>query len=370
MGKRELLLVVGFLLAGAIVYQATAPPPAPGERSFSWNQVVEHFRQGFRANRASAELLNRSRHDVDPAAVELKIAGRSGAVMIVGQDRPDIEAELLVRSNGEDEDAARRLAGETHLEIETAGTRLSARIAYPEAGTQRALRLTLKVPARLHIIVDDGGNALSVTGVAAVDLSAGRGEVKLRDIAGAVSGVHRGGEFTVVDSGSLRLESAGSDLRLQRIAGDVSVRLRGGELRASTLGGAIEIDAQGGEVSIDQIQKARGPLQVTATGGSVAVADLQVEAHFDVRDSDVRIDAAKAAPLTITSQGHGAIEVTPAAGGYELDASTAGGELTLPDDTLTPTMDGQAHHAAGPVRGGGPLLRIRTRQADIVIRSR
>ena len=32
MGKRELLLVLVFVIVGAVVYQATAPPPEPGTR--------------------------------------------------------------------------------------------------------------------------------------------------------------------------------------------------------------------------------------------------------------------------------------------------------------------------------------------------
>ena len=39
MGKRELLLVVGFVIVGVVVYQVTAPPPAPGERGFSLGAV-------------------------------------------------------------------------------------------------------------------------------------------------------------------------------------------------------------------------------------------------------------------------------------------------------------------------------------------
>ena len=35
MGKRELLLIFCFVIVGVVVYQATARPPAPGERGLS-----------------------------------------------------------------------------------------------------------------------------------------------------------------------------------------------------------------------------------------------------------------------------------------------------------------------------------------------
>ncbi len=370
MGKRELLLIAGFVLAAAIVYQAAAPPPAPGERSFSWSQVVDHFRRGLRANRASVEITNTTRHPVDAAATELRLKSRNGALTIIGEDRPDIEAELLVRSNGEDAGEARRLAEATHFEIERTGPGLTARIAYPDPGTQRTLRLTLKVPARLRVILEESGSPLTVSGVAALDLPASRGEVRIRDVAGAVTGTHRGGNLTIADSGPLHLEINGADVRLQRVSGDVALRIRGAELRAGEIDGAVEIDAQGCDVTLDRLRKTRGPVRVTAVAGSLTVGGLRTEGSFDARNTDVRVEAGAAAPLTIRSEGGGSIEVTPAAGGYELDAATSGGDLALPEHTLTPTVEGQDHRAAGPVGGGGPLLRIHSDKADIVIHAR
>lgn len=370
MGKRELLLVAGFLLLGAIVYQASAPPPAPGETGFSFGRIADHFRRGLRANRASVETSTTTRHPVAPAATSLRVFSRNGALTIVGEDRPDIESEILVRSNGEDDAEARRLAEAAHVAIETTGPELSMRIEYPVEGTQRTLRLTLKVPARLRVILQESGSPLSVAGIEALELSGSRGEARIRDIRASVTGGHRNGDLTVSDSGAVQLDISGSDTRLQRIRGDLAVKIRGGELRAGDLGGTIEVDSQGCDVTLDQLRRARGLLSVTAVGGSVSIADLQTEARLDVRNTEVRIDAAAAAPLTIRSEGEGSVEVTPAAGGFELDATTSGGDLTLTGHGLIPTVDGDAHHAAGPVRGGGPLLRIRTARADIVIRER
>ncbi len=45
MGKRELLLVAAFVIVGALVYQLTAPPPGPGERSFSLSQLIGNIRR-------------------------------------------------------------------------------------------------------------------------------------------------------------------------------------------------------------------------------------------------------------------------------------------------------------------------------------
>src|SRR5262245_26969691 len=104
MGKRELLLVAAFVIVGAIVYQLTAPPPAPGERTFAPGQILDHIRRAVRGNQASAEVVTKSTHTVDASVSELRFDDlRSASLTVTGEDRADIEAELLVHSNGFDE---------------------------------------------------------------------------------------------------------------------------------------------------------------------------------------------------------------------------------------------------------------------------
>ena len=368
MGKRELLLIIAFVIGGAIVYQATAPPPAPGERSFSPGRLLDDFRRHLRGNRASAETTTVSHHAVGPAVAELRVA-RAGELIIVGEDRPDIEAELHVRSNGEDEAEAQRLAKETVLKVEAAGSRLAASISYPEAGTQRALRLTLKVPARLLVTLE-GGSPLNVTGVAGVELSSSRGEARVRNITGKVTGTHRGGELLVTNCGSVKLTAMGTEVQLERISGETTLNIRGGQLRASELAGPIEIDSEGAEIRLDKIEKATGLVRIHSASASLTVRGLATEARIDVRGTEVEVEADRAAPLAIYSEGGGSVEVTPAAGGYELDAVSRNGSLTIPDDTLQVTTNGDEHRAAGAVHGGGPMITLRSQRADITVRQR
>ena len=45
MGKRELLLVLGFAVVGTVIYQLTARPAAEGARHFSLSAIVDHVRR-------------------------------------------------------------------------------------------------------------------------------------------------------------------------------------------------------------------------------------------------------------------------------------------------------------------------------------
>ena len=187
---------------GAIVYQFTAPPPAPGERSFAPGQLFEHVRRAMRGNRSSAEVTTRSTHPVDPELSELRFADmKSANITISGEARSDIDVELVVRSNGFDDEEAERLAKETALKVDPRRqTNGIHRVSIPRQD-RSASKLTIKVPQRLAIQLQGGGSELSINRVAAVELDGARGKLDVNDVAGLVSGGHRGGDVHVVNAG-------------------------------------------------------------------------------------------------------------------------------------------------------------------------
>ena len=228
----------------------------------------------------------------------------------------------------------------------------------------------MKVPARLQVTLEASGGPVEVSGVASVELSSTRGEARVRNIAGKVTGTHRGGELHVADCASVRLTTMNTDVQIERVGGETSMNIRSGELRGSDLAGPIDIDSQGAEITIDRIPKATGVLRVNAVSGSVNIKGLQTEARIDVRNADLDLVADRSAPLAIYSDGGGSVEITPAPGGYQLDALASRGEITLPEGTLETTTSGEEHRAAGAVHGGGPALTIRSSRADITVRER
>jgi hypothetical protein len=370
MGKRELLLIAAFVVVGAIVYQFTAPAPAPGERSFGAGQVLDHIRRAMRGNRASAELTTRSSHPVDAAVSELRLADlKSTNVTITGEDRSDIEVELQVRSNAYDEQEAQRTAQESVLKVDRAGTRMVFTVAYPQAGVQRG-SVTMRVPKRLAVQIQGGGNDLRFNHIAGLQLGGARGKLAITDVKGLVSGAHRGGELSVVNAGAVKLTTNGTDAELERIGGETSMTMRGGELKCAELAGPIDLDTQGTEITIDRLEKTGGMVRITAVGGSLDVKGLRTEGRFDVRASAVDVIIDRAAPLAIYGEGGGSIEITPPSGGYQLDAVATDGEIELPSDLLEVTSSGSERRATGPIKGGGPTITIRSRRGSITVRER
>ena len=207
MGKRELLLVIGFVVVGALVYQLTAPPAQAGEKSFSFSQVMEAVRRHVRGNRASTEVTNQTTYPLTAGTNELRVSLSAQSLTIIGEDRSDIAAELRVWSNGYDDAEAEKLAKATALKpVEGAGS-LSLGISYPDPGTQRA-HVVLKVPSRLRVQIAAYGGRLTITGTADVELLNTRGQAEVKEISGRVSGTHRGGDLNISDVGSLKLRRA------------------------------------------------------------------------------------------------------------------------------------------------------------------
>jgi hypothetical protein len=369
MGKRELLLIAAFVIAGAIVYQVTAPPPAAGERSFSPGRMFEDLRRHIRGNRASADVTTTTTYAVEQGVAELFFSDRPPEMTIVGENRKDISSELRVHSNGFDDGEAQKLAKETHLIVERNGVRMVARMFYPEAGRQSAT-LTLRVPARLQIKIDPTGAPTRVSGVSSVELTNSRGESVLNQIAGRVSGTYRGGELRITDAGSVKLSTNGTELRLLRVRGDASLTMRGGELRADEMIGPLELEGNGTDIELDKLDKAAGTMRIKATGGSVAVKGLRTEARMDVRGAEMDIVMERAAPLAIYAVGGESIEVTPPPDGYNLDAVASNGSITLPAGTLEVSASGEERRAMGAINGGGPTITLRSEHGSITVRSR
>jgi len=122
MGKRELLLVLGFVALGTLVYQVTAPPPAPGQSPFSLRRIVDNIRREFQGNRVSAEVTMTASHPVPEGLRELRLTLQNTPVIITGEDRTDIASELWVRSTGYDEAEAQNL--DVRFSPEGDGTRV------------------------------------------------------------------------------------------------------------------------------------------------------------------------------------------------------------------------------------------------------
>jgi hypothetical protein len=384
MGKRELIIAAVFAALGFGVYHLTAPPADPTDEGFSIGRVIDQVRREIRGQRETAEATFAANRPVPDTITEIRLTFAIGAVTIIGEDRDDIAAEMQVRSTGYDEAEAQRLAKESILTFDEAGALLIISGKFPVAGRQTPT-LHLKIPKRLGVRMDEKGNTLEISDVRSVLIGSGRGQTTIQRIDGSVTLTQRGSELTITDVGSLKLSTfSGVEARVSKVHGDATLNLQGGELRGEEFGGAIQAETRNADMQFEKLEGLEGPVRVEANGGEIVFIGLAAEARIDARRTDIRVDHAGGAPLSIYSEGEETVELTVPPVGFTIDALAIDGDVSLEEKLATAGLKRQATgggdderssarretRLTGSMRGGGPAITLRATRGDIVIRSR
>jgi len=365
MGKRELLIILGFVAAGVVVYQIAAPPNTSTGRGFSLTNFVASMRRDIRGNRANASVTTTGTIALEGSVAEVRLSNVT-RVKVTGESRSDIGYELTVESNGPDEGAARENATKATLVQDVVGPVLTLR---PSSTSARNLRqvtgVVLTVPARLAIRVSQGGTHLEVANVAAVQLDGVVGDVRLTRVNGSVSGTHRNGELGVTDAGAVNLTLVSTKASFESIRGATTINARNGGCRVIDARGLVEIDVVNEEVTL---VRPTGPVRVGGNGGKLSIEDPQDAVQIDVRRMSVDATIARAVPLTVIATDEPlrlSLTGTPA---IALEAVAVDGKIDASDFSLTPETtneDSRLRHTFGA--GTAPVA-LRNQRGEIVIR--
>jgi hypothetical protein len=372
MGKRELVLIVVFVVLGIGIYQLTAPPSAPGAPSASLSSIVENLRRSIHGAHEQASADSRQVVPVESGVTSLRLnLARPNDITVTGEDRTDIAVSLHSEGRGYDLAEAKASAEAVRVKFERIAdavvmtldvTRLNALPRHVPLGQ---VALTLAVPRRLSLRMEPHVGRLSVTGLAAAEIVSSRGDTKLSAIAGHVQVTQSVGSLAIDGAGSVKLNTRASRSTVKHVDGAVAIDGIGGDVGISDVVGPLEIEGRNTDVRLDAATLVKGPLRVNTTGGDIRVAGLRTEARLDGRNSVIDVILAAAAPVTIYNLGQ--IQVTAPSGGYTLDAGTTEGGLTTEAGAVAPS-EGSDAHAAGPVRGGGPTLTLRATRGGIIVR--
>ena len=368
MGKRELLLICGFVLLGTIAYYATAPAPVPGQQGFSVSRFLDGIKREVHGNRSSAELTTTSTVALTSGISEIRFETGNAPLTISGEDRKDLECELHVWSNGFDETEAKKYASETTLKTTEAGVTMVIGVRYPEPASQRA-SLVVRMPKTLAVRIQSSRGQVEVSDVGSVELTEARGQVSVHDIAGRVTASHRGGKLTVESVAGLKLNTRGSTIALSEIRGEAVLQLQAGELKGDSIKGPLEIESNGTRIILEDLEDMRTPIRVNATGGSVTMKGLQTETRIDGRDTRIDVALEKAVSLSIYNEAEEKTDVTLPETGFKLDALTSDGKLEVPTELAEVKSLDNEHRATAVVGGGGPTITLRTSRGDLTIKT-
>ncbi|HEU4691922.1 MAG TPA: DUF4097 family beta strand repeat-containing protein [Vicinamibacterales bacterium] len=373
MGKRELLLIVGFVVLGMIVYQVSAPAREPGKSTWSVGKIVDEIRREIRGNPGRADVTSKNTHAVPDGITELRVTPRGSPLTIIGENRTDIESELFVRSNGTDDAEAKQLAEATKVMVEAAGPSLSLLIDFPEPGSQNA-RLHLRVPQNMVVQLEPSVGKVEISGIAGVELENARGETIVKNIKGRANVIHRGGDLVIEDVQSLRLNTRGSEARITGVRSECVLQLLAGSVKATDITGPIEVEANATDLTIENMHVTKTPLKINALEGTLVLRGLSTDARIDGRETEIDIAMAAPAAVAIFSIGE-AVRITPPEKGYTLDVSATDSSISLPPAlqpliTLSKDETRKEERGKGEVNGGGPTITVRSTRGEIRINPR
>ncbi|MBP6715364.1 MAG: hypothetical protein KA205_00745 [Acidobacteria bacterium] len=367
MGKRELLIVLAFIVAGTVAFQFSAPPAKETQGGFSLSRMLQQARREMRGNQSYTAPPRTLTYAVGTDITELRVASSAGPLTIVGENRADVALELTVMSTGENEAAAIATANKTAIKEDRAGGVLTLAFDFPEEETQTS-KAVLKVPARLAIRLD-GNRETTVSHVRGVTfVSAARGTTQIDHVAERVSGEQNGGQITLASIGSVKMTLTRARGRISDVGGDLSLDVRDGDTEIAQSRGELLIETRRGDLTI---RDHRGPVQVTGTDGQVRVFGATAEVRLDLRRVEVEAELASGVTSTLATSDEELRVSWRDPAGVQVDALASNGNVDAADWGLTPTkssLDTRLDAPLGTKSAAAPRVSLRNQGANIVLK--
>jgi DUF4097 and DUF4098 domain-containing protein YvlB len=211
------------------------------------------------------------------------------------------------------------------------------------------------------------GNSIRVDYVNARDISV---DYEITVPADTTIRTHSGsGDQTIEGThGNVDLQSGSGNLKLARIAGEIRLQTGSGDVRAREISGPVRGGAGSGDIEVEE--SGSGDVDMHTGSGNITVRGIQGAFHANAGSGNITAQGMQTGAWEIRT-GSGNIRVgLPANAAFDANISTSSGTLEV-DAPLTMTVQGRVQEMhksiAGKVRGGGPLLTVKTGSGDIHI---
>ena len=166
-------------------------------------------------------------------------------------------------------------------------------------------------------------------------------------------------------SGPAEASTGSGDLLLTNIGGAVEARTGSGSIHAEGIGGAFK--AKTGSGSVRLTQNAPGDVVATSGSGSIVLRGIDGALRADAGSGSIKVEGRQAGRWELDT-GSGSIRIhLPEDASFELDAESNSGNIDI-NHPLTVKGKISDDHLKGQVRGGGPLLNVRSGSGNIRIR--
>jgi hypothetical protein len=168
--------------------------------------------------------------------------------------------------------------------------------------------------------------------------------------------------------GNIDLQTGSGDVRLRRLTGEIRLQTGSGDVRALGISGPVRGGAGSGNIEVEE--DGAGDVDLHTGSGNVSVRGIQGALHAEAGSGDISAEGTQTGTWEIRT-GSGNVHIRlPANGAFDANLSTSSGTLDI-GPAITMTVQGRVQEARkqimGKVRGGGPLLSVRTGSGDIHI---
>jgi hypothetical protein len=168
--------------------------------------------------------------------------------------------------------------------------------------------------------------------------------------------------------GNTDLQSGSGDMKLANLTGEIRMQTGSGNVRAHEVAGAIRGGAGSGDIEVEET--GQGDIDLHTGSGNVTVRGIQGGFRAEAGSGDITAEGTQTGGWEIRT-GSGNVHVRlPANSAFDADISTSSGTVDV-DSPIEMTVQGRVQESRktirGKVRGGGPVLSVRTGSGDIQI---
>ena len=168
--------------------------------------------------------------------------------------------------------------------------------------------------------------------------------------------------------GNADLQSGSGNIKLARLTGEIRLQTGSGDVRAREIAGAVRGGAGSGNIELEETGS--GDIDLHTGSGNITARGIQGAFRADAGSGDITAEGMQTGAWGIRT-GSGNVHVRlPANAAFDADISTSSGTLDV-GAPITMTVQGRVQETRksiqGKVRGGGPLLTLRTGSGDIRI---
>lgn len=168
--------------------------------------------------------------------------------------------------------------------------------------------------------------------------------------------------------GNADIQTGSGDVKLRNLTGEIRLQTGSGDVRAHEISGAVKGGAGSGDIEIEE--NGQGAVDLHTGSGNINVRGIQGSFHGEAGSGDITAEGTQSGAWEIHT-GSGNVHVHLLSNSaFDADISTSSGTINI-DSPIEMTVQGRVQemrrHIQGKVRGGGPLLSVRTGSGDVRI---